>query len=526
MSLTDGNLVTAPHLVTAPRRDLPLPRPVSRCQSTKTDGIGRSIPPLPRPVSRCRSTKTDGIGVRAARGQYLLSLDLFRDAGRLKPMGLAYEPPERQYLNTAAAVFRCSEDGKVLLNTSLNGMDNVGQLFVQDLPPLSQQQQQQQMRTTTTMTRNTNIIISNDDEDNNNHHQHQASMMMRMSDCSSRSIIRSNHSACCTGLPEVIQFLMKDHPSVLVLGGMNPMMGLGFTAETASYVLQYFPHLERWWGITRLPEPRVHFAAVFFDGCVYVVGGAVPLLVPDDGYNTKATPSQKCWRFHPSQGTWDMLSDMPEARMHHSLLVFRGKIYVIGGIGSDNQLSAAVYYALMWIEGPGLQCPRGFLQVAHTEQKLFIIGGAGRQQSSASTASSTGATPCGPSPSAATNSHNKDQQHKQRSRLPSSALHQLLSSRMHAVSTVDVWDNDTEDWVFDLEMDVPCHGHAVVALGGEEFLVIGGMTCKSAHVMQRVAKFNATNRKWHQLQPLPYGLTGHAAVLLPPIAPSSRRRCN
>ncbi|CAG0923464.1 unnamed protein product, partial [Notodromas monacha] len=34
MSLDDGNLVTAPHLVTAPRRVLPLPQPVSRCRLT------------------------------------------------------------------------------------------------------------------------------------------------------------------------------------------------------------------------------------------------------------------------------------------------------------------------------------------------------------------------------------------------------------------------------------------------------------------------------------------------------------
>ena len=75
------------------------------------------------------------------------------------------------------------------------------------------------------------------------------------------------------GITDIIAHLMRDQPSLLVFGGMNPMVGSSFTAEAASQVLQFFPgHLENWWGVARLPEPRVHFAAVYFKGAVYITG--------------------------------------------------------------------------------------------------------------------------------------------------------------------------------------------------------------------------------------------------------------
>jgi hypothetical protein len=85
------------------------------------------------------------------------------------------------------------------------------------------------------------------------------------------------------GISDVIAHLVLEEPSLLVFGGMNPMVGSGFTSEAASQVLQFFPgHLDNWWGVSRLPEPRVHFAAVQYKGHVYIIGDYILLINESD----------------------------------------------------------------------------------------------------------------------------------------------------------------------------------------------------------------------------------------------------
>ena len=65
-------------------------------------------------------------------------------------------------------------------------------------------------------------------------------------------------------------------------------------------------------------------AAVAWNGTVVVAGGDFPM-------------TDSVEQFDPQTNTWTALPNLLVARSHHSLVNMDGKLYVIGGLGSDGK---------------------------------------------------------------------------------------------------------------------------------------------------------------------------------------------
>jgi N-acetylneuraminic acid mutarotase len=92
------------------------------------------------------------------------------------------------------------------------------------------------------------------------------------------------------------------------------------------------------------------------------------------------------WAGSTKAATWTQKADMPTPRQGHSAAVVNGKIYVIGGIGSETSfLNAQPIPAVeeydpttdTWTDKSDMPVPRGYLEGSHpvVDGKIYIIGG-------------------------------------------------------------------------------------------------------------------------------------------------------
>ena len=87
-------------------------------------------------------------------------------------------------------------------------------------------------------------------------------------------------------------------------------------------------HLDgEWQNVQPMQTPRGWFAAVNYNGVVYAIGG--------QSGEEKSNRLKSVKKYDSAKNQRKYVSDMNIARCAHTACVFRGKIYVIGGLDAD-----------------------------------------------------------------------------------------------------------------------------------------------------------------------------------------------
>ncbi|KAH9637908.1 hypothetical protein HF086_013394 [Spodoptera exigua] len=195
-----------------------------------------------------------------------------------------------------------------------------------------------------------------------------------------------------------------DRETVLVFGGIDHLTTYGFGGNIGKYIYRFDPVTNVWDYVGDLPEPRHHHSVAFLRGRVYLVGGADPR---DDDIRGKSAVVSTVWSFEPVSRSWFSESGLMTPRKNFGLVVHRMAI---------------------WTEIHSLRFPRCFSTMFAMNDKLYIVGGAGKVSDKEQTVTSVGA--------------------------------------------IDVWDWKLRKWRQETEMSMPRHGHALAYLG-TQLIIIG-----------------------------------------------------
>lgn len=151
--------------------------------------------------------------------------------------------------------------------------------------------------------------------------------------------------------------LVAHRGHVIRLGGFSAVNAKGedHDLQSQSTVASYDPKSKTWSKLAALPAPRSSFDAAVLGDKVYVIGG----------WNLHGESDQSEWHdtawsldLNDASAKWQPLAPPPFQRRAVSVAAHQGKLYVIGGMTSDNETThrVAIYDPASdsWSEGPDL----------------------------------------------------------------------------------------------------------------------------------------------------------------------------
>ncbi len=154
-----------------------------------------------------------------------------------------------------------------------------------------------------------------------------------------------------------------------LFGGWDGQQALGS-------VYEYDPNLDAWRSRSSMPTPRASPATVVSGNRVYVMGGydeTGPLALNDE-YRPEVD--------NGSDRPWNARAQLPEERRSMGATAIAGMIYLIGGIGKDEQALPALQYVPHQDKWQRLELavPPAWSHMAlvSTETHLYALGGAVR----------------------------------------------------------------------------------------------------------------------------------------------------
>jgi N-acetylneuraminic acid mutarotase len=127
-----------------------------------------------------------------------------------------------------------------------------------------------------------------------------------------------------------------------------------------------------------MPTARAWAGAVVYKGKIYVVGGCSSL---SDGQQFRnAVRSLEV--YDPANNTWKVLSPMRIPRVGPAVAAMNGKIYVFGGFNEAtwSANSTVEIYDISsdtWATGKDMPTPRSWARAVALNGKIYIIGGVG-----------------------------------------------------------------------------------------------------------------------------------------------------
>jgi len=101
-----------------------------------------------------------------------------------------------------------------------------------------------------------------------------------------------------------------------------------------SDVTEYDPITDRWTKKADIPEPRFNHNACVINDKILVIGGADKNGLPSESV-------RNIMEYDPELNKWRKKSDMPEAIVSPSSCILNGKIYIIGGMGLENNVGTS-----------------------------------------------------------------------------------------------------------------------------------------------------------------------------------------
>ncbi len=236
------------------------------------------------------------------------------------------------------------------------------------------------------------------------------------------------------------------------------------------------PNCPKWFNTTSLPDGLSDHSMAYWNGFLYVAGGASLINGVDDGTNVFYSQVHS----NGTIGPWQKTSPLPETVFDHAGVAANGFVYVLGGLhyslSNDYTQPPTVYYASInsngslasWQTANDLPKPLARLSASVWNSTIYVIGGDNQQP-------------------------------------PSSNVY---SAKIQADGSLSAWTEQTP-----LPVD-GIYTHASVANGA--LYVLGGFINSGTTIQNKVyySKINAdgTLAGWNQTTPMLQPLSSFSAV--------------
>ena len=170
---------------------------------------------------------------------------------------------------------------------------------------------------------------------------------------------------------------------IYLIGGTTDVAGPTGANVTAGLVVgtneSYDPATNRWDSHKVMPTPRNHPAIGVVGGKIYVIGGRV---TANNIGGFTSSNVDVVEEYDPATDSWRAMNRMPTPRSGHGWTTYQGRIYVAGGEGHDYHMDA-VYRdvevfdpaANSWDRLPPMPTARHGVNVAAYGGRLYVIGG-------------------------------------------------------------------------------------------------------------------------------------------------------
>ncbi len=147
--------------------------------------------------------------------------------------------------------------------------------------------------------------------------------------------------------------------------------GLAAGGVGSAVVEAFEPRMNSWTlgQVASLPEALHHLGVVAAGGKLYVLGGYT---------GSSFTPMNRTYVYLPDSNVWRARANMLVARGAHAAVEFGGKIYLFGGITSDNNSRRADVYdpkINVWRNLANMPTSREHLAAAAIDSLIYVVGG-------------------------------------------------------------------------------------------------------------------------------------------------------
>ncbi len=252
---------------------------------------------------------------------------------------------------------------------------------------------------------------------------------------------------------------------IYVIGGTPDSDG-----PSLDVVEVYDPGAARWSEAASMPTARLALAADVVDGIIYAIGGT-------PGESSTAPVLATVEAYDPATDVWSERADMPTARFGVCTGVVDGIIYVIGGLPTQNSLTAVVEAydpaTDSWSARSDLPTPLGFHACAVHDGKIYAFGGG-------ATYGRPGAFVYSYDPARDVWATHADMPDPNRAFLAAATLDGLIyvaggqeNARSLPLATVLAYDPAADNWTTETDMPAARHFHTASVLDGMIY-VIGG----------------------------------------------------
>lgn len=180
---------------------------------------------------------------------------------------------------------------------------------------------------------------------------------------------RTEPGLAAPGLPELAGAVLD---GIIYLAGGQGWDGGDTPSYPVDTLLAYEPGSGHLATVSTLPVALDHGLLVAYRGDLYLAGG----LAEDRAVS-------ELWRFSPSDGSWEQLPSMRQARGGHAGAVIGDRLYVVGG-GPDGPGEHYEGYATLeifdfetrtWTIGPDMPTGRHHVVAAALGGQLYVAGG-------------------------------------------------------------------------------------------------------------------------------------------------------
>ncbi len=138
----------------------------------------------------------------------------------------------------------------------------------------------------------------------------------------------------------------------------------------------YDPATDSWTKRTDMQTGRYALSSAVVDGKIYIIGG----LISTFQMVTPAFATQSVEVYDPQADTWSKKADLPAPKAYAAVAALNGKIYVFGGVGSDDAeaTSSVFVYDVQsdtWATLPAMPFRRQGMSACVVNGRIYILGG-------------------------------------------------------------------------------------------------------------------------------------------------------
>lgn len=257
-------------------------------------------------------------------------------------------------------------------------------------------------------------------------------------------------------------------------------------------------HAQGWTVLGTMPVTNSEFDAARIGDHIYTVGGINDLR------------ARELWRYTPSSANWRRLADLPQHSHHTGVAALAGRLYAVGGSGSEDKLQIYDPATDTWSRAAKLPTPRTAMAVAVIRGKLHAIGGTANIFFGGAQSTHEIYDPLNDrwTPAAA---------------LPIASEHvkaEAVGGRIYVIAGRDsgvnsgvlqIYDPATDSWSAGARLPEATSGMATGVSGGKIY-VFGGEDLDGQFVLDDTQRYDPATDRWTTEQSLPLALHGNAGA--------------